>query len=399
MPVFTGNRGKGRAILGRLLGQDGRLIVMSTDSSLAPAAAPDIENGSCYAIFAYDAARSVDLDAADRSIREATRRPSIRHKRRTPSYFEYQPAPLRVSRDAAAIPIGRFATRPALELMVYDFGAVAVIYTLTLGGPFEDLLDRSEELYDNPALLADSRRQVEQLLNVIGAAAQQPNLSPVVEDYVIFHIESFAQEVDAAQFCTTQRRRIAQILRAERQPLSDQEIDDALTARISYGVQDITVVDWNAALVIDRDGDDVRAVLEFANVELLEVRYLDQKLDRALDEAYDQLSRRAGGLKRMLGYSGADLRRVAELQVDNALLFEGVNNTLKLLGDQYLARVYRLVNRRLHIEDWDGSILRKLQTLESIYEKISDQAAARRIEILEWIIIILIALSIALEFI
>ncbi|HSK31080.1 MAG TPA: hypothetical protein VLA17_14055, partial [Candidatus Limnocylindria bacterium] len=69
-----------------------------------------------------------------------------------------------------------------------------------------------------------------------------------------------------------------------------------------------------------------------------------------------------------------------------------------LLGDQYLARVYRLVNRRFHIEDWDTSILRKLQTLESIYEKISDQAASRRIEILEWIIIILIALSIALEF-
>jgi hypothetical protein len=366
--------------------------------SRTAAAPPDIERGNCYAIFAYDAARAVDLDAADRRIAETTRRPSIRHKRRTPSYFEYQPAPLRVSRDAEPIPIGRFATGTTLELMVYDFGAVAVIYSLPLAGAFDDLLDLSEALYDNPALLAGSRQQVEQLLNVIGDTAQQPNLSPVVEDYVIFHIENFAEEIDASRFCADQGRRIAQILRAERQPLSDQEIDDALFARISYGVRDITVMDWNAALVIDRDGDDVRAVLEFANVELLEVRYLDQKLDRALDEAYEQLSRRSGGLKRMLGHSGADLRRVAELQVDNAVLFEGVNNTLKLLGDQYLARLYRLVNRRFHIEDWDTSILRKLQTLESIYEKISDQAASRRIEILEWIIIILIALSIALEF-
>ena len=101
----------------------------------------------------------------------------------------------------------------------------------------------------------------------------------------------------------------------------------------------------------------------------------------------------------MLGYSGADLRRVAELQVDNAALFEGVNNTLKLFGDQYLARVYRSVNRRFHIDDWDSSILRKLQTLESIYEKISDQATNRRMEILEWVIVILIAFSIAIEFI
>jgi uncharacterized Rmd1/YagE family protein len=47
----------------------------------------------------------------------------------------------------------------------------------------------------------------------------------------------------------------------------------------------------------------------------------------------------------------------------------------------------------------DASILRKLQTLESIYEKMADQAATQRMEILEWIIIILIAVSILLPFV
>jgi uncharacterized Rmd1/YagE family protein len=70
-----------------------------------------------------------------------------------------------------------------------------------------------------------------------------------------------------------------------------------------------------------------------------------------------------------------------------------------LLGDQYLARVYLIANRRFHLDDWDSSILRKLQTLESIYEKISGQATNQRMEILEWVIIFLIAFSIALEFI
>lgn len=156
-------------------------------------------------------------------------------------------------------------------------------------------------------------------------------------------------------------------------------------------------MDWNAALLIDREGEDVRAVLEFANVELLEMRYLDQKLDRALDQAYETLSKPSWGLPRIFGAYGADLRRVAELQVDNAILFEGVNNTLKLLGDQYLARVYRLASR-FHLDEWDASILRKLETLESIYEKIADQASNRRMEVLEWVIIILIAFSIGIEF-
>jgi hypothetical protein len=89
---------------------------------------------------------------------------------------------------------------------------------------------------------------------------------------------------------------------------------------------------------------------------------------------------------------------IAQLQVDGALLFERVTNTLKLLGDQYLARVYRLVSQRFHLEDWDASILRKLETLESIYGKMSDRAGTRRMELLEWIIIVLITISIAVSF-
>jgi hypothetical protein len=364
-----------------------------------PERGPTIQGGTCYVIFAYEIARSVNLDAADRRIIESTQRDTIKHRRRAPSYFEYQPPPLRITQETEALAVGTFRCRPSVDLVLYDFGAVAVIYTLPLAGRFADLLDLSAELYDNDVLLADSRGRVRQLIKELGAAATKASLAPIVEDYLVFHIESFAGRFEPRRFCAENRSRIAQILRAERQDLSDEEIDDALAARIAFGTDDLTIVDWNAALVVDREGDDVRAVLEFANVELLEMRYLDQKLDSALDAAYETLSKRFWSLARLAGYSGSDLRRVAELQVDNAVLFEGVNNTLKLLGDQYLARLYRLINRRFHLGEWDASILRKLETLESIYEKISDQAATRRMEILEWVIIILIAFSIALEFI
>ena len=50
------------------------------------------------------------------------------------------------------------------------------------------------------------------------------------------------------------------------------------------------------------------------------------------------------------------LRDVSQWQVDSAILFEGVNNVLKLLGDQYLARVYRLAAQRFHLTEWDASI-------------------------------------------
>ena len=372
---------------------------MLAASQPMPIKSPVIRNGLCYVSFAYDAARSIDLGEAERRIHQATERPSIAHKRRTPSYFEYQPPPLRTSRDTEPFVVGKLMTRSSVDLMIYDFGAVSVIYALPIEGPFEDLLFLSEELYDNEALLRDSRLQVDQLLKVVANAASQAHPSPVVEDYVVFHVERFAEPLDLKLFCVEYARQIAQILRAERQPLSDQEVEDALAVRISYSMNDVLLVDWNAALVVDSEGDDVRALLEFANVELLEMRYVDQKLDRALDQAYGTLSRRSWSLPWIFGSYGADLRSLAELQVDNATLFEGVNNTLKLVGDQYLARVYRMVNRRFHLDEWDSSILRKLQTLESIYVKISNQASNRRTEMLEWVIIFLIAFSIVVGFI
>ena len=360
---------------------------------------PTIQRGICYVLFAYDTALSIHLDDAERRTHDTTQRDTIRRKRRAPSYFEFQPAPLRITQTVQPFDLGTHQSRANVDLVVYDFGAVSVIYSIPIHGRFADLLGLSEELYDNQLLLTDSRRRVEQLLKSMGDAAIKGNIADVVEDYVVFHIEELATSVDAREFCAKHSQEIAQILRAERKSLSDQEVDDALASKISFSSEDIAVVDWNASLLLDREGEDTRAVLEFANVELLEMRYLDQKMDRALDQAYETLSKRPWNLPRMLGSYAADLRRVAELQVDNAILFEGVNNTLKLLGDQYLARVYRLVNKRFHLEDWDASILRKLQTLESIYEKISDQASNQRMEILEWVIIFLITFSIAIEFV
>jgi uncharacterized Rmd1/YagE family protein len=71
---------------------------------------------------------------------------------------------------------------------------------------------------------------------------------------------------------------------------------------------------------------------------------------------------------------------------------------LKLLGDQYLARVYSLASLKFHLPEWNSSIRRKLDTLDSIYQKLSDAAAQRRSEALEWVIVALILIEVAMGF-
>ena len=354
-----------------------------------------VTKGTCFALFAYDIGLSVNLVDAERRIRAGTERGRLRHKTRAPQYFEYRPAPFRLVQEGSAFDVSGYRASPTVEAMVYDFGAVTITYRFPLDGPFDRLLELSESLYENERLLTESRTRVEQLVQAIEPSIERPCIAREVEDYIIFAIESHFPQ--GPPLWTNNEQALAHLLRAERTPLSDQEVADAVSCRISFGREDAALIDWHAAVLFGKEMDDVCAVLEFANVELLEMRILDEQLDRALDEGYEALSRKPP----LLSFPGSyhkDTTRIAQLQVDSALLFERVTNTLKLLGDQYLARVSRLASQRFHLEDWDASILRKLQTLESIYGKMSDRAGVRRMELLEWIIIVLIAISIAISF-
>ncbi len=367
-------------------------------SARTDAAVPDVR-GTCYMLFAYDLGLAIDLDAAQRLITADMRRTSIRHKRRAPYYFEYQPPPLRVAYTGEPIELAGFRTDALVEAVLYDFGAVSVQYTIPLNGSLAGLRELSDTLYDNEVLWEASRGVVMKLVDAVGPTIKKLDVMPLVEDYAIYQIKEVAGVADSAEVVQTQRQLLAQILRAEGTALSEQEVRDALAYEISYSPSDRTLIDWNASLLFDRDADDVRSVLEYANVELLEYRYLDDRLDQTLEHAHEAVARWGNPLTAFIGTLGADMRRIAEFQTDSALLYEGVNNALKLLGDQYLARVHRLVSQRFHLADWDSSILRKLESIESIYDKINDQHANRRIEILEWIIIILIALEIVMSFV
>lgn len=357
-----------------------------------------VESGICHVFFAYDIGFAIDLTKAERLIQHATQRESIRRTRKAPQYFQYHPPPLRVTVDRAALKVASFATEALIDLVIYDFGAVSVIYRIPFSGPFECIKQLGLALYDNEALLQDSGRESQLLLDAIRPAVSKPNRHELVDDYVVYHFAQMQRSCEPQSILGTHSLPVAQLLRAESEVLSKQEVDDCLAHHIAFGPRDLTIIDWNAALVLGTDMDDVLAVLEFANVELLEMRYLDDQLDRAQSQAYAYFARRRSLAEWRPRSRTAAMADVARLQLDSAFLFESVNNTLKLLGDPYLARVYRLASQRFHLAEWDASILRKLGTIESIYSKISDQQSALRMEVLEWIIILLIAFSIVISF-
>ena len=87
--------------------------------------------------------------------------------------------------------------------------------------------------------------------------------------------------------------------------------------------------------------DETLQAIEFANLQLLEFRNIDDRLDGVLGQADDLLGR--ASRSRLPAWRGFDrpLRVLGELKVEANGLFERTGNALKLVGDQYLARVYR----------------------------------------------------------
>lgn len=359
---------------------------------------PVVKDGVAYVLFAYDVGLSIALDAAEKRVTSMTERTPIKHQRRAPKYFDFQPIPLRVTQISAPHRIGGFATAPAVETVLYDFGAVCVTYQIPLSGPFSGLLKLSEALYDNEVLLTDSRRLVEELLAGVSTAVNRPQISTFYEDYVIFQVREFDAPDAHRRLVHENELLVAQVLRADADLRSDQEVQDALLCEITYGADDLTLVDWVSALVFAKAAEDTRAVLEFGQVQLLELRHLDHQLDAALDRCYEALTRSTQKRVAFPAAGDDDMRAIGQLQVESAVLFEGINNALKLLGDQYLARLYEQVTKRYHLDAWDESILRKLRTLESIYAKIEDAQSSARLEFLEWIVIVLIALELIVPF-
>jgi hypothetical protein len=365
----------------------------------APRDRPDlvVEKGFVHVVFAYDVGLSVDLARCRQSVTDPTEMAQIKHKGHAPQYFQFDPPPLRITQEIPPIEIAGRRTLPTADVTVYDFGGVSVRYTLPYDGPFEGMIGFSCDLSSTGAFRTDSRARVEHLLAVIEAAVDRPNIAEVTEDYLIFHLERVAGIARLEDLWTDRAPEVARLLRSERDALSEQEIADALAARVSFGEGDVALVDWNAALLVDREPDDVHSVLEFANLQLLEMRFLDTALDKALDRSYEVIQADRSWTMLLRGRrSRVDLARVGRCQVDGAILFERVGNALKLLGDQYLARVYRAASQRFRLGEWNGGILRKLETIESIYQKVHDRSSAMRMEVLEWIVIVLIAFEIVL---
>lgn len=239
------------------------------------------------------------------------------------------------------------------------------------------------------------------LVERIAAAIERPALAAASEDYVVFRVDALRDASGAAADpAVLDDAAVAPLLLAETRPLAAEARRELLPHRFRYYADDLAILTWDNALVVEpRAGDaDVQYILEFANAQLLELRYFDAVLDAELPRVYDRVAetRRGRLLARFRTRWAALLGELQTQVADSTELVERVENALKVTDDVYLARIYSTALEIFRARAWRAGIDRKLGILRETYAMLNDEAQAARAEALEIAIVLLIVVELVL---
>jgi hypothetical protein len=357
--------------------------------------------GTLHILVAFDWGDEIDLDRVRQLVPAEVH--ALPRRRRTPTSIGYQPAPLQLT--LAPVPLalpGLDAVQATATATVFDFAAVSVALDIPFSLDETALRDLAGWLADPAPIVEAVRRAAAPLFAQVRPAIRDAEWDPqFTEEYVVFEFPPDGS-LPAPQALLDPTKPhaawLAGLARLESGPLSDQQIVEALRLNLSYTPDDLFVADWTAAVLLDRNCEETLEAVEFANLQLLEFRHIDARLDASLAGAYRLVHSVSRTRLPFWRTHLQPLRLLGELKVEANGLFERTSNALKLIGDPYLARVYRLVAQRFHLETWEQSIERSLEVAEGAYRVVADQAAALRGELLEVLVVLLILVEIVLAF-
>ena len=243
-------------------------------------------------------------------------------------------------------------------------------------------------------------RHLHALASGIAPAVERPRMAPVSEDYVVYRIDHLSGAGGERHTAEALRDLdVIPLLLNEPRALSADARKELLPHRFSYYADDLAILTWDNALVVDpaAQNADVEYMLEFANAQLLELRYYDALLDAELPTMYDRMAVARRGSAAMLRFRYAPL--LSDLQTMVADFTESVEraeNSLKVTDDVYLARIYTAALEIFRFRAWRGGIDRKLAIIRDTYSMLNDEAQAARSHALELAIVLLIVIDIVL---
>ncbi|MBY0491060.1 MAG: hypothetical protein K2R93_14555 [Gemmatimonadaceae bacterium] len=353
----------------------------------------------CYRLF--DIGYAIDLERALDVL--ATSAPErVRPLRGEAQALQISNPPITVLLGAESLLVDDRSCPVELSARIFDFGVVSLRARVRMAPemPWAEFARLAQGIEHHPQIEAMVQQQLRTLAERIAPAVERPALADVREEYTVFRVSHITDTAGAPLTPEAlSELDVVPLLLQEARPLSADARRELLPHRFSYYADDLAVVTWENALVIE-DGEhdtDIQYIVEFANAQLLELRYYDALLDAELPRLYDAIQAARANRAVFPGRRfGALLSRLQAQVADSTELVERVENALKVTDDVYLARVYSAALELFRGRAWRAGIDRKLAILRDTYAMLNDEAQAARSETLEFAIVGLIVLELLL---
>lgn len=331
----------------------------------------------CYRIF--DVAEEIDLQRAAGMLSQGVTR--LAFTREGSEYVQLSNPPLNVDLGTRPLALrgGKLDVQAAARL--FDHGALSVILRVPVppGSTLEELIPFVDELYDSPAIERVCIEVVAQLRAALGPAIKDPHLWEKNESYTVLLAKELEGAVSAAEVLAAPELPRLLLGEVKEKNLSKAECADVLERAFSYGDRDLAVIDWNAAFLWEPTGSsDIADLLEVANAQLLELRYYDDVLDKELGRIYDAIESRRGGVSLVFSPYKKLMRELMLTLIELTEFIERVENSIRIVGDTYLARVYEASVVALRIGPWQAQVTRKLRLLNQTYELLKGEVDTAR---------------------
>jgi len=351
--------------------------------------------------YEIDLERALDFLATTTQEREALRLKLQRRRLAEAQAIRIKNPPITVSLGADEFEAGG-RHDVSVSARIFDFGVISLRLRCEVPGPLTwsafSAFGNAGELTAGAKPLFD--RHIRQLTTRIAPAIGRPDIAPVSEDYVVYRITRLLGPRGTPLPASRMRQLdVAPLLLNEDRPISDEARRELLPHWFSYYADDLSVLTWNTALVIDpvETESDVQLILEFANAQLLELRYYDALLDAELPRMYDRIESARKGTRGLFGRRYASLLAgLQKLVADSTEIVERAENALKVTDDIFLARVYGAALELFRERAWRAGIDHKLGIIHQTYAMLNAESMAVRSEVLEIAVIVLILAEIIL---
>lgn len=337
----------------------------------------------------YDIGLEIDLDWLEKELANCFMTARTSFHRVKPTSIVMDSPPLLIKMGQTIVEKNEQLFEFAVFARIFDIGAISFCFVYDKDDvDFTHLEDTALLFAGQEGLATHFLTYLKTLTDILKHHIQNFALDPgFFEDYTIYLMDWMDLSIDPLP-----------LLAGEKKDFSNQMREEILKGTQSYTKDDLALLSWDSALLCNPDSPtDLFDLIEFANVQVFELRYYDRELNRQMEKMYDDIviADKLPPFKRRHRYRMI-MMQLMQNNAEISEVTEKVNNLIKVTEDVYYARVYASALKVLRSNQWSESVNHKIGVIRENYSMLSDEVHIQHSNYLEWIVIILIAIEVVM---